>query len=227
MDKRVILMVDNDIEALSAGKAFLEGAGYEVRYATDFETGLESVKNTSPDCIMLGAYISGEKGFCACKKYRIITKAPILFFSKEIPEEEKIECFNAGADDFILKECGLKEVEARISANIRRRKEYDPVERRCYGHLSIDYFRHRVYCDDEEIFLSNKEYELLMLFEKNNDETVSFEMIYSTMLGNKTKFDKNASIVFVNRLKKKLEAFPELKGVIRNIRYEGYKFCAR
>lgn len=163
-------------------------------------------------------------GLVACKKYRTVTNAPIIFLTGCTSEEDKIKSFLLGADDYLEKPYSLKELQVRILANIRRSRAYNTPDLQVYQSLSLDISLHKAYCNGEEILLSNREFELLYMLIKRKNETVTFEDIGVEMFGVYSEADRRSVMVHMSRLRKKLKNYPDVANMIQTVWSEGYCF---
>lgn len=226
--RKRLLFVDDDKEILQINKKYFTNENYFVEVTDSVAAAEKIIKDFNPDIIILDVMMPKTDGFTACIKFRGITNVPILFLSGKVTEEDKIKGFDAGADDYLEKPCSLAELKARINANIRRTQSYDvvPTSKRV-GNLCIDEVLHKVMWYDEEIDLSKREYQLLMLFVKNEERLLTFEDIGIEMFGNYTNDDRRIVMVQVSRLRKKLELYTKKTELIETVWSKGYKLKSR
>lgn len=219
-----ILLVDDDREILELNKKFLEKQNCNVKTAISASLGLAVLNKWDADCIVLDVMMPKVNGFSACKKYRSITNTPIIFLTGRTSEEDKIKGFGLGADDYLEKPYSLRELHVRILANIRRYQSYNTPSEMIFACLSMDVAAHKAFCGEEEILLSNREYELLYLLVCNNNETVTFEDIGIAMFGIYSEKDRRSVMVHMSRLRKRLESYPDIAAMIQTVWSKGYKF---
>ena len=115
-----ILAVDDEPDILRTNRRYLEAQGYQVDTAACASEALEHLKNQNYDAILLDVLLPDRNGFALCEAIRALTSAPILFLSCMDEEEDKIEGLMAGGDDYITKPYSLKELAARVYAQVRR-----------------------------------------------------------------------------------------------------------
>ena len=115
-----LLAVDDEPDILRTNRKYLESRGYKVDTAICAMDGLELLRQRSYDCILLDVLLPDLNGFALCQAVRNITSAPILFLSCMDDEEDKIRGLMAGGDDYITKPYSLKELAARVYAQVRR-----------------------------------------------------------------------------------------------------------
>lgn len=219
-----ILLVDDDKDILEINRKFLEKQNCNVKTAISASLGLTVLSTWEADCIVLDVMMPKVNGFSACKKYRSITNSPIIFLTGRTSEDDKIKGFELGADDYLEKPYSLRELHVRILANIRRYQAYNTPSEMTLGGLSIDVAAHKAYCDDEEILLSNREFELLYLLVRNKNDTVTFEDIGVSMFGIYSEKDRRSVMVHMSRLRKRLESYPDIAAMVQTVWSKGYKF---
>lgn len=219
-----ILLVDDDIEVLEINKKYFENENFIVEIADSALKAETIIREFNPDIIILDVMMPEIDGFSACQNFRKITNSPILFLSGKVTEEDKIKGFEAGADDYLEKPCSLPEMKARINANIRRSKSYNTASQsKKIGDLHIDEMSHKVKWHDEEIDLSKREYQLLILLVSKDGQLVTFEDIGKEMFGSYTNDDRRIVMVQVSRLRKKLELYTKKDNLIETVWSKGYK----
>lgn len=220
-----ILLVDDDMEVLQVNGEFLKGKGYEVKTAGSAREALPIVKGFMPHCIVLDVMMPGMDGFDTLNEIRKITQVPVLFLTGRTEEADRIRGLVSGAVDYIVKPCSLEELSLRIQIHISRYRgvtgqtgilEFPP--------LRIELLNHRVFYREEEILLSNKEYELLVCLAKHNREVMTFEMIGRELLGGYIDADRRNIMMNASRLRKKMEGFVGLENMIETVWGKGYCF---
>lgn len=220
-----ILLVDDDREVLHVNSEFLKGKGYQVMAAVSAEDALRMVKDFMPHCIVLDVMMPGMDGFEALEELRKITQVPVLFLTGRTEEADRIRGLVAGAVDYVVKPCSLEELSLRIQIHISRYRgvtgqtgilEFPP--------LRIELLNHRVYYREEEILLSNKEYELLVCLAKHNREVMTFEKIGEELLGGYIDADRRNIMMNASRVRKKMEGYVGLENMIETVWGKGYCF---
>lgn len=220
-----ILMIDDDKELLDVNAKFLKNEGYKVITATDAITGLHLISSHNPSCIILDIMLPKLNGFDAFKIIRKKTSAPIIFLTGKVGEEDKVKGLFLGADDYVTKPYSLRELSARIHVNIKRhQKSLTPSYLLAFPPLSINLVEHKAYYDNEEIILSNREFELLLLLTSKVNQTITFEEIGLKMWGTYSDNDRKTIMVTASRLRKKLESYFGLQDKIQTVWSKGYQF---
>ncbi len=229
-----ILLIDDDAEVLEINKKFLMKEGYHVAVSTSAAKAIPIIKKYPCDCIVLDVMMPELNGFDACAQIRSFADIPIIFLTGKSAEEDRIHGLMLGADDYIVKPYSLKELSLRIQALMRRRQLAQnasrtpvPSTRLSFPPLLIDTMEHKVYCNEDEIPLSNREFSLLLLLASNPEKTITFEEIGTKIWGTYTEADRRSIMVNTSRLRKKLESSPELDGIIETVWSEGYRFIPK
>jgi DNA-binding response OmpR family regulator len=220
-----VLLIDDDKEVLHINGEYLKGQGYQVDTAVSIKEALKCMKKVQPDCIVLDVMMPKVDGFDGFFSIRQKTQAPILFLTGRTEEEDRIRGLLLGADDYIVKPCSLKELSLRILINIRRQKK---VEKKVgvleFPPLRVELLNHKAFYNEEEILLSNREFEVLSLLVKHPKEILTFEQIGKELLGTYLESDRKNVMVAVSRLRKKLENYVGLENMVETVWGQGYCF---
>ena len=228
-----VLLVDDDIEVLKINAKFLEKEGYQVEYSSDskelykiFSKEVNSELDIySFDCIVLDVMMPDVDGFTLCSKIREQVQTPIIFLSGKEEEEDRLNGLIVGADDYIIKPYSLRELSARIMVLIRRSKLTKQVSNDSIitiPPLKIDLVAHKAYYYEEEILLSNREYELLYMLASRPDSVITFAEIGEHIWGIYSDSDRKNVMVLASRLRKKIESYAGMENLIENVWSKGY-----
>ena len=222
-----ILMIDDDLEVLEVNKKFFEEKKCSVEVCSQPTKAVAVVKNFNPDCILLDVMMPDIDGFTLCRQIRKITDVPVLFLSGKISEDDKVEGFVAGGDDYIEKPYSLREVYVRIVANIKRNtKKSQPRSSSMIIDLNpfyIDKEKHKLFYEEEEIPISNKEYDLILFLANNANKEITFEEIGIKLWGTYMESDRRNVMVNVSRLRKKIQDQTGVDNLIETVWSKGYK----
>lgn len=220
-----VLLVDDDREVLHVNQEFLKGKGYEVKTVVSAEDALKITQSFKPHCIVLDVMMPGMDGFEVMEKLRKMTQVPVLFLTGRTEEADRIKGLMSGAVDYVTKPCSLEELSLRIQIHITRYRgvtgqtgvlEFPP--------LRIELLNHKVYYQEEEILLSNKEYELLVCLAKHRRKVMTFEQIGQEVLGGYIEADRRNIMMNASRLRKKMEGYLGLESMIETVWGKGYCF---
>ena len=219
-----ILITDDEENIRTLIKKYAEFEGHTVVEAKD---GLEAVmicRNQTFDIIILDVMMPELDGFSACKEIRKTSNAPVLMLSARGEEYDKIHGFELGIDDYVVKPFSPKELMLRIDAIIRR-SSCKMDDQGIFSHeaLSINFKAHLVYIDKKPVYMSPKEYDLLIYLVKNRGIALSREMIINNVWGYDYYGDERTLDTHIKLLRKNLGEYAKL---ITTLRGMGYRFEA-
>ncbi len=221
-----ILMIDDDLEVLQVNKKFFEEKECEVMVCAEASKAMEKLEHFKPDCILLDVMMPEIDGYTLCREIRKKTNVPVLFLSGKVSEDDKIEGFEAGGDDYIEKPYSLREVYVRIVANIRRNNSKASSKKNAMiinlSPFFIDKEKHKFFYEDTEIPISNKEYDLLLFLANNEGKEITFEEIGMQLWGTYMETDRRNVMVNVSRLRKKIQDQTGVEDLIRTVWSKGY-----
>jgi len=207
-----ILAVDDEPDILRTNRRYLETQGYQVDTAACASDALEHLKKQNYDAILLDVLLPDRNGFALCEAIRTLTSAPILFLSC-MDEEDKIEGLMAGGDDYITKPYSLKELAARVYAQVRRVS---------MKRFAIDHSNQLLQVDDQIIPMPQKEFELFLF--GNTGQIFPAAELYQQVCRTGEINSANTVAVHIKRLRHKLEDVGAVIGRIETVRGEGYRF---
>lgn len=224
-----LLLIDDDKEVLTINSKYFMQLHYEVKAVTNARSALTLLKTFSPDCIVMDVMMPGMDGFKACTKIKELCSAPIIFLTGKDSEDDKIQGLLLGADDYMVKPYSLRELEVRIQVLIRRYQNTPTAKSNIleYPPLRLDLTKHKAYCLDEEISLSNKEYDLLNLLAGTPNHVFTFEEIGNSIWNSYLESDRKTIMVTASRLRKKLDNYPGLSDFIETVWSQGYQFVTK
>lgn len=223
-----LMMIDDDKEVLAINYKFFQKKGYEVSFYVSAIQALKALQTVHPDCIVLDVMLPELDGFQAFSKIRELTKAPVIFLTGRIEENDKINGLLLGADDYMVKPYSLRELEARIMVQLRKNHVSASKNHLEFPPLSIDVTSHKVFYNvTEEISLSNREYEFLYLLATHPRETLTFASIGEALWGTYSDSDRRTIMVIASRLRKKICSYSGLENVIETVWSQGYKFIPK
>jgi two-component system, OmpR family, KDP operon response regulator KdpE len=225
MDKKHILIVDDDPAILRLVSTNLKARGYEIITAMDGEESLEAVQRDFVDLIILDLMMPKVDGVEVCRRVRQWSDVPIIILSARGDEHDKVKCLELGADDYLTKPFGIAELLARINTAFRHRGDptVSPAQASfiCDG-MEINFAKRRVTVDGREITLTPTEYALLQHLAVNSDKVLTHSMLLQSVWGNEYSSEKEYLRVFVGRLRRKLEPDPKNPRYIQTIPGVGY-----
>jgi two-component system, OmpR family, KDP operon response regulator KdpE len=220
-----ILLVDDDAQVRRALRTTLTSAGYVVVEARSGEEALEEVQaEGSVDMILLDLKMPGIGGLEACRRLRKIFDVPILVISVLRTQEDKVQAFDAGADDYLVKPFGIQELLSRIHALRRRTAGAESTPPFESSGLKIDFERRRVTVDSEQVHLTPTEFELLRYLVLNQGKPVSHLVLLQSLWGPEHSSDIQRLRVSINQLRRKIEKHPDRLRYVHTEHQFGYRF---
>ena len=221
-----ILVVDDEPRMRKLVRDFLVKDGYLVVEAADGEEALTLFMQTKDIAlVIMDVMMPKMDGYEACEEIRKLSKVPIILLTAKSEEKDELKGFSLGVDEYITKPFNPVTLGAKAKALVRRSRssvsDDNPVLE--VGPFTYDTQTLRFYKDGVEIPLSAKENAMIKLFIDNVGRIFSKDMIYSMIWG-ETIIDENAIMVYVNRLRQKIEDDPSEPQYIQTVRGLGYKF---
>lgn len=218
-----LLIADDDEELVKMLKNYLEIKGFEIITAGD---GLEVLEKLSknPDLILLDINMPRMDGIEVCRKIRNETACPILFLTARVEEQDRVNGLLSGGDDYITKPFSLKELEARITAHLKReeRQKFRTSSRYENG-LWIDYAGKEVRFEGKEIPLTRLEYEIVEFLSAHPGQVFDRERIYERVCGHNAEGDSRVVTELVRRIRKKFSVCLKDE-VIETVWGSGYRW---
>ena len=229
MEKR-ILIVDDEKAIVDILDYNLRKEGYDTRCAYDGPEGLRMAREVNPDLMLLDVMLPGMDGFEVCRTLRGEgSDLPIIMITAREEETDKVFGLENGADDYITKPFSMRELLARVKANMRRSAAAVPAAAEAESGdvlviraLRIDLGRHSVSKDGAELDLTQREYELIKFLAQNPGKIVSRQELMSEVWQYEYFGDLRAVDVAVRRLREKLEADPANPDYVLTKRGVGY-----
>lgn len=224
---RKILVVEDDSALRETLRTALESENFEVLSAADGAEGYRIGSEEKVDLIVLDYVLPGMTGLEVCKKLRKEgISTPIIFLTGEKKEEiDRIIGLEMGADDYLLKPFGTRELIARINAVLRRVSPERPeVDVLSFGDVTIDFKKQVVIKGKAEIALTAKEIGLLKLLSKHEGEVVSRDKILNEVWGYDNYPTTRTVDTFMHNLRQKIEDDPSHPVHLITVPWSGYKF---
>jgi two-component system, OmpR family, KDP operon response regulator KdpE len=200
-----ILVIDDEPQLRRALRRMLEGNGYDVQEAADAAKGLTEVEAFKPDVILLDLMLPDMDGVEVCRRIRESRLTPIIILSVLGDEPSKVRALDEGADDYLTKPFGSKELLARVRVSLRRAASNRPQASRLeVGDLAVDFERRSVALGAEPVHLTPTEYSLLKYLATNSDRVLTHPMILRAVWGQEYADDSHLLRTFINQLRAKL-----------------------
>lgn len=219
-----ILVVDDEVHIRLLIKKYASFEGHTVYEAENGMEAIEFCRKNEYDIIIMDIMMPVLDGFSACREIRKFSDTPILILSARGEEYDKINGFEVGVDDFVVKPFSPKELMLRINAIMKRAK--NPAEQERNKTITIEGFTaditaRIVYIDGQRIDLSPKEYELLFYLIKNKNIALSREKLICDVWGYDFYGDDRTLDTHIKLLRKQLGKYAELISTVRGV---GYRF---
>ena len=224
--KDLVLIVDDDESVQSVLYKVIVSNGIEAKVVSSGEEALLQVKRYTFDLILLDINMRGMDGFQVVQTLRRQgVKTPIIIVSGRKEDYDTLYGLDIGADDYITKPFNPIVLGAKVKAMIRRNQDLLSGSSSVITAGPFQYDTHtlRLYKHGEEILLSSKENAMMKLFLDNINRIFSKKMLYEMIWG-ETIIDENAIMVYINRLRQKIEDEPSKPEYIQTVRGLGYRF---
>lgn len=232
MNKKILVVEDE--KAISDILEFnLKKEGYEVVTAADGEAGLAAAKGENPDLILLDVMLPKLDGFEVCKEVRKTSNVPIIMLTAREEEVDKVLGLELGADDYITKPFSMRELMARIKANVRRSaaapvaetaSEADDENKLRFGNIVINLKSLDVRKNGEHLELTPREFDLIKFLATQPNQVFSREVLMENVWQYDYYGDLRTVDVTVRRLREKIEDDPANPVRIVTRRGAGYMF---
>ena len=227
MDRRLILIVDDESDLRTMLSSYLDAEGFDVVEAIDGDQALEQIDSTGPDLVVLDVGLPGMDGFEVLRRVRQVSEVPVIMLTAHAEEVDRIVGLTVGADDYVTKPFSPREVIARISAVLRRTTRTVGVatdEIVKFEGLVVDLARREVRRDREVVDLSALEFDLLAALASAPGRVFTREQLMERVWGWDYFGVPRLVDVHVANLRKALgddAVSPRFIGTVRGV---GYKF---
>ena len=217
-----ILLVEDDEQLAKFLMRFLHSEGYTTDYASGQRDALHLAEENAYDCILLDISLKDGNGYSVCAAIKAGSDTPVIFITASADEACTVAGFEIGADDYIGKPFGTRELLARMKNVMRRHQRSSPLLK-C-GNVTIDPIRGIVWKSGTELTLSALEYRLLLVFFSNKNQLLSRDRLAEELWSLTKEFvSDNTLSVYIRRLREKIEDDPQKPQMILTVRGLGYK----
>jgi two-component system alkaline phosphatase synthesis response regulator PhoP len=223
MSVQRILVIEDEPDLLRGLELNLKAEGYGVLTASRGDKGLEQALRERPELILLDIMLPGMNGLDVCRELRRRGfDAPIIMLTAKAEEMDRVVGLEIGADDYVTKPFGVRELLARIRARLRKHPGPDDAKLR-FGQVEVDFARHEVLNKGRRVELTGKELDVLRLLAQHRGEIVSRERLLEEVWGYESYPTTRTVDNHILRLRQKLEENPSDPRHILSIYGEGYK----
>lgn len=215
-----LLVVEDDILLAEVISDYFTSKEWQVEVVTDGETALELVEERSFQLILLDVMLPKQNGFTVCRKIRETSDVPIFFITARVMEEDELNGYALGADDYITKPFSLPVLYAKALAIMNRMRGEDSLQKIRKGDIEIDVRNRSVFVKGKICQLAPLEYNILLFFMENPNRIFSREQLLIRFWG--YDFDGNERVVD-NHIKKLRQAVANSDCKIQTVRKTGYR----
>lgn len=219
-----ILIVEDDIIICGGVKIFLEGKGYQADCAYSLAEAREALAQPY-HLVILDINLPDGSGIDLCREIRAKGNLPVIFLTAKDTEQDMIQGFQTGCDDYIAKPFSVELLFQRVTAVLRRSSQNNTADVFSYHNLSVDFDKMQVFCKQEPVKLSATEYKLLELLIRNKGQVLTRESILAKIWDcDEDYVDENTLNVHIRRLRKKIEEDTKNPQYIITVFGIGYTF---
>lgn len=218
-----ILMIDDDTELLKMLRQYFEMKKYEIITAGNGTEGLRKIE-LQPNIILLDVNMPDIDGIELCRRIRDKVSCPVLFLTARVDEQDVVNGLSSGGDDYVLKPFSLKELDARITAHLKREtRRREKAECLFQGELSIDYKAKAVQIHTDYLELTRLEYDIIEFLSMNPGMVFEKERIYEKVCGYDAEGDSRVVTELIRRIRNKFRQYTETE-YIETIWGMGYRW---
>jgi DNA-binding response OmpR family regulator len=221
-----LLIIEDERDMVVALRDNCEFEGFQVLVAEDGAEGLEKALSEHPDVILLDVMLPKMNGLDVCRTLRrrgVLT--PIIMLTARGQEPDKVAGLELGADDYVTKPFGIRELMARVRAQLRRVSQLTPdLDRYEFGNVEIDFRRHVATSSGKPLSLSPREFEILKYFVKRRGQIVTREELLDNVWGVSRHLFTRTVDNHIAKIRQKIERRPTDPEYLVTIHRIGYKF---
>lgn len=229
-----ILIIEDELAIAELEKDYLELSGLKVTIETDGKKGLEQALNGNFQLVILDLMLPELDGFEICRQIRTVSEIPIIMVSGKTEEIDIVRGLGIGANDYVTKPFSSSELVARVKAHLERHKKLVghctqmKNEIITVGDLKIDRSARRVYVNEEEKFLTTKEFDLLFFLAKHPNRVFSKgELLQEVWNLDPIGADIATVTVHIKKIREKIETDTQNPKYIETVWAAGYRFIAK
>lgn len=218
-----ILLIEDDAGIVLPLSLYIKNWNYELITCSDWAEAIKNFSETKPDLILLDINLPNKNGIEICREIREKSATPIIVISARDSEEDKLELFSLGVDDYVAKPFSMRELMARISAVLKRaeiQKKPRSSKTLTFGALELNIKDHIAIFDGNEIILTKTEFAILEYCIKNVHSTIKREAIMKDVMGYDNYIHDRTIDTHIKNIRKKIGE----KINIETVRWIGYRF---
>lgn len=227
MAAKKILVVDDEPLITESLEYSLKQEGFQVVVAHDGYQAIELAEKEAPDLIVLDIMLPGMDGLETCRRLRQESTVPIIMLTARGQEIDRVLGLEMGADDYLAKPFSFRELLARIRAVFRRMafEEAPKTQDIEIGEVRLDFAAHKVYSKNQELTLTQKEYDLLHTLMSHAGQVVSRAQLLDQVWGVEWLGDTRTLDVHIRWVREKIEENPSQPHYVQTVRGVGYRFA--
>lgn len=227
MDKAKIMVVEDEPKIAGILKDYLEDAGFAATLVSHGNGVMAQLKKTPPDLVILDIMLPGRDGLDICREVRKTSLVPIIMLTARVEEIDRLLGLELGADDYICKPFSPREVVARVRAVLRRSRPQPAKDELNTGPIVLDRLKHRLTINEDDLSLTQIEFELMRVFMEQPDRVFSRNDLIAQVQGYDFEgYDRTIDSHIKNLRKKISRHLPDRK-IIHTVYGVGYKFSLR
>ena len=225
-----VLVVDDEVNMVDALRYVLTKEGFRVETVSNGLEAVEVARRLRPELVVLDLMLPDLSGFEVCRRLRRESSVPIIMLTAKDDEVDKVAGLEMGADDYVTKPFSMRELVARVRAQIRRSEAAAGAEddggagRIVAGLLDISPASHEAFLGDQPLSLQPREFDLLAFLARRPDMVFSRDQLIERVWGSNAFVDARTVDVHIRGLRKKIEADPSNPRYIETVRGVGYRF---
>lgn len=217
-----ILVVEDEINISNVIKAYLEKNGYNVKTAYDGQEALDQFNNNDIHLVILDLMLPKLSGENVCKEIRKISNVPIIMLTAKSEDEDKIEGFSIGADEYVVKPFSPKVLVSRVEALLRR--TYDLKNIKINSGIELDTDKYIAKKDGNILDLTTNEFKVLSILYNNPDIIFSRERLIELAFGMGYEGYDRTIDTYIKNIRQKIEKDPKNPKYIQTVYGVGYKY---
>ncbi len=203
-----ILLIDDEQAVRNIVRVSLEGSGFKIGEAIDGKSGIAKVSEFHPHLVLLDLGLPDINGLEVLKTLRKWTRVPIIILTVTDEEHVKVQLLDAGADDYLTKPFGAKELLARVRVALRNIGLIEATPIFVSDDLKVDLSQKKVIVSDKEVKLTATEYEVLSRLVRDHGKVISQSQLLKQIWGSLAEDQSHYLRIYVNQLRKKIEKNP-------------------
>lgn len=222
-----ILIVEDQEDLAEGLEINFKKEGFAVSKTGTGESAINIAIKENPDLIILDIMLPGISGLDVCRDLRKKSvDVPIIMLTAKADEIDRVVGLEVGADDYITKPFGIRELVARVNAQLRRRRpqQAQDLSRYRFGQIELDFEKYEATAKGEAIELSQKEYKILRYFIQHRGQVVTRERLLNEVWGYEAYPTTRTVDTHILKLRKKIEDNPSSPKYLLSVHGEGYKF---